>query len=190
MKTVTLEEFIQFCEKLGNRGGFEFSGGLIWDRFAGTPLRRSIVDVVLFGNFEESDVQLFFKRPDSIHERIVSHCQNFLDSVPLIAQHYKTYCCEAVVSDKKEVREPDLSLVRRDEEKRNNYRHLENPFLIIEVSSDSTLSIDLSDKVSTYQNLSELQTYIIVWQGKQQVLVYQRIDNQKWEHKFYKTYRM
>ncbi|MFK7968976.1 MAG: Uma2 family endonuclease, partial [Bacteroidia bacterium] len=60
-----------------------------------------------------------------------------------------------------------------------------NPYLIVEVLSESTKVIDLGVKFEEYHSLESLQTYIIVHQDQPLLSVYQREDVDLWRIKSY-----
>jgi Uma2 family endonuclease len=58
---------------------------------------------------------------------------------------------------------------------------LENPCLIVEVTSDSTLRKDYLEKSLAYQAISSVQAYLIVAQDKVQVDMLTRASDGSWE---------
>lgn len=58
--------------------------------------------------------------------------------------------------------------------------YLENPCLIVEVTSKSTEWKDRHEKAVVYQTLSSLQSYLVVSQDKPHVTVYCREDDGSW----------
>ncbi len=78
---------------------------------------------------------------------------------------------------------PDLVIVCQEpiyEKSPNGLDALENPEIIIEVSSDSTELYDRTDKFECYQTLNSLQEYVLVSSKKKQVEVFRRIENNEW----------
>jgi len=78
---------------------------------------------------------------------------------------------------------PDLVIVCKKpiyEKSRNGLDALENPDIIIEVSSDSTELYDRSDKFECYQTLESLKEYILVSSKKKQVEVFRRFNENEW----------
>ena len=58
---------------------------------------------------------------------------------------------------------------------------LENPCLIVEVTSDSTLRKDYLEKSLAYQSISSVQVYLIVSQDKVQMDMLTRASDGSWE---------
>lgn len=57
----------------------------------------------------------------------------------------------------------------------------EQPVLVLEILSPSTKQIDLREKLVAYQKIETVKEYVIVHQDRQQIDVYRRADNNKWE---------
>lgn len=78
---------------------------------------------------------------------------------------------------------PDVMLgCERDESSKH---YLENPCLIVEVTSPSTEWKDRHQKTVAYQRLASLQAYLIVAQERVQVTVYYRDANGAWDVALY-----
>jgi Uma2 family endonuclease len=83
---------------------------------------------------------------------------------------------------------PDLVIVCEDpiyEKSPNGLDALENPEIIIEVSSDSTELYDRSEKRNAarfecYQTLQSLKEYVLVASKKKQVEVFRRYNENEW----------
>jgi len=78
---------------------------------------------------------------------------------------------------------PDLVIVCEDaiyEKSPNGLDALENPSIIIEVSSDSTELYDRSEKFKCYQTLDSLNEYVLVSSKKKQVEVFKRFNEKEW----------
>ncbi len=78
---------------------------------------------------------------------------------------------------------PDLVVVCKEpvyEKSRNGLDALENPDIVIEVSSDSTELYDRTEKFACYQTLESLREYVLVSSKKKQVEVFRRIENNEW----------
>lgn len=59
--------------------------------------------------------------------------------------------------------------------------HKSKPVLIVEILSQSTKQTDLREKLVAYQNIPSLMEYVVVYQDRQQLQAYRRIDNNNWE---------
>jgi Uma2 family endonuclease len=78
---------------------------------------------------------------------------------------------------------PDLVIVCEEpilEKSRNGLDALENPDIIIEVSSDSTELYDRTNKFECYQTLQSLKEYVLVASKKKQVEVFRRLNENEW----------
>lgn len=78
---------------------------------------------------------------------------------------------------------PDLVIVCQEpiyEKSPNGLDALENPEIIIEVSSDSTELYDRSEKFECYQTLKSLKEYVLVASKKKQVEVFRRYNENEW----------
>jgi Uma2 family endonuclease len=60
--------------------------------------------------------------------------------------------------------------------------HKEAPVLLIEVLSKSTRSVDKREKLVAYQQLASLKEYVMIHQDRQQVEVYRRRADGRWEY--------
>ncbi len=78
---------------------------------------------------------------------------------------------------------PDV-IIGCEGEESNDY-YLENPCLIVEVTSPSTEWKDRHQKTVAYQRLASLQAYLIVAQERVQVTVYYRDANGAWDVALY-----
>ena len=99
--------------------------------------------------------------------------------------------CEAVTSEVRvhvEATEenfyPDVVLVCDDTRYHETlFQTLLTPLLVVEVLSPSTQKIDLDEKLTSYQSISSLQHYLIVWQDRVQVRHYARADEDRWDYR-------
>ncbi|GAA4459683.1 Uma2 family endonuclease [Nibrella saemangeumensis] len=56
-----------------------------------------------------------------------------------------------------------------------------NPGVIVEVHSDSTMEYDQREKWASYQQITSLRQYVMVWQDRQRVETYRRTtDSDEW----------
>jgi Uma2 family endonuclease len=186
VKKYSFDDFWKFYQRTGERGGFEFSEGLIYDKYAGKPLDDSIVDYVLSDIFNENELPLF-EMPTIFHDRIVSNILIFLMSV-LRPKNYLVYSQKTAIPktiNTINYREPDLVIVDKNQEQRNKYHQVTNPLMLVEVLSKSTENTDLVEKLEEYQKIESVQTYMIVWQDKPKILVYTRQEEFVWEERIY-----
>ena len=58
--------------------------------------------------------------------------------------------------------------------------YLENPCLIVEVTSESTARKDYLEKSLAYQSIASLQAYLVVAQDKSQVDMLFRLEDNSW----------
>lgn len=78
---------------------------------------------------------------------------------------------------------PDLVIVCQKpiyEKSPNGLDALENPDIIIEVSSDSTELYDRTEKFECYQTLQSLKEYVLVASKKKHVEVFKRFNENEW----------
>ncbi len=78
---------------------------------------------------------------------------------------------------------PDLVIVCQEptfEKSPQGLDALENPDIIIEISSDSTELYDRSEKFEFYQTLDSLKEYVLVASKKKQVEVFRRFNGNEW----------
>jgi Uma2 family endonuclease len=180
-KKYIFDDFLKFHEKLGERGGFEFSEGLIYDKYAGKPLDDSLVDYVLSDTYNENELPLF-EMPTQEHDILISNLMRllfrFLDENTDNIYSQKTTIKK--FEGEKSFREPDILIVEADKEQRNIYHQIENPLVLIEVLSKSTQSVDLGEKILEYQQIASVQAYLIVWQNKPQIIAYNRLSEKTW----------
>lgn len=189
IKTYTFEDFLKFYERLGETGGFEFSDGLIWDKFAGKPVEESIVDFILSDDFRAENLPFFQTMPTKFHDRITAILHYYLMQI-LYPKGFIVYSQRTAIpkiEEEQSFREPDLVIVEKDNEKRNKYHQVTNPVMLVEVLSKSTKYIDLGEKLLEYQALPSLQTYLIVWQDEPKALVYTRKAEKVWEERIYES---
>lgn len=93
-------------------------------------------------------------------------CEVFAADIKVHAQHSQAYFYPDVVAS-------------CAEDESNDY-YLEQPCLIVEVTSSSTEWKDYTEKTLAYQQINSLQYYLIVSQDQAQVTVYFRDDQQQW----------
>lgn len=189
IKTYTFEDFLKFYERLGEAGGFEFSDGLIWDKFAGKPVEENIIDFILSDDFCAEKLPFFQTMPTQKHDDLLANLMILLASM-LKEKGFAIYPQKtAIAKDNLEdgFREPDLVIVNWKEQKRNKYHQVTNPVMLVEVLSKSTKHIDLGEKLLEYQALPSLQTYLIVWQDEPKAIVYTRKAEKIWEERIYES---
>ena len=167
--TCTFNNFQKINEKLGDRGGLEFSDGLIWDKFAGKPLDEETIEFIFSESFNPFQSPSLLAMPTQKYDRITSEILRLLfqmlnDNFCVYAQ--RTAIPKVFSENEKEFREPDIVVVQAETEARNELHQVKNPVMLVEVLSKSTKSIDLGEKVLEYQSIPSVQTYLIVWQDE------------------------
>jgi len=77
---------------------------------------------------------------------------------------------------------PDVMVVcdKKEEFVDNKKNTLLNPDVIIEVLSDSTESYDRGEKFFNYRQLDSLKEYVLVWQKRQKIEKYSRVNSTMW----------
>ncbi|HLC15340.1 MAG TPA: Uma2 family endonuclease [Thermodesulfovibrionia bacterium] len=76
---------------------------------------------------------------------------------------------------------PDVMVVCDKEEFSDKKKDtLLNPVVIIEVLSDSTERYDRGEKFFNYRQVDSLKEYVLVWQKRQKIEKYSRVNNTLW----------
>jgi Uma2 family endonuclease len=70
---------------------------------------------------------------------------------------------------------PDVSIVC--EENRQSERFQDNPIVVVEVLSPSTLAFDLDEKLANYLTLSSLQMVLLLEQDQPLAIVFRKSDD-------------
>ncbi|GAB4126120.1 MAG: hypothetical protein OHK0045_01680 [Raineya sp.] len=186
-KKYTFEDFLKFYERTGERGGFEFAHGQIWDKYAAQALDESLVDYILSDEFDEKELPVF-TMPTQFHDLIITNLLFLLLEI-LRSKGYISYSQKTAIPKKEETekgyREPDIIVVNKKNEQRNKLHQVINPIMLVEVLSKATEKIDLIDKLEEYQKIPSVQVYMLVWQEKPKVLIYSRKEEFIWEERIY-----
>jgi Uma2 family endonuclease len=181
-KTITMADAVKFSERMEGRGVFEYANGQIIPVHSMQPVEESLIAYVLSPEFDEKHITTLFPMPTKKHDNIVSNLH--LELGNLAKQlGFKVYSqvTAVFIPLTESYREPDIVLVNKAEEKRNEMHQVLNPLLLIEVLSPSTQARDKSDKLEEYQSIERLEQYIIIWQDKMKAVVYTKIESNKWE---------
>lgn len=93
-------------------------------------------------------------------------CEIFFSDMKVRVEKYKAYYYPDVV----------VSCIPDD----GDEYYLENPCLIVEVTSESTARKDYLEKSLAYQSISSLQAYLVVAQDKPQVDMLFRLEDNSW----------
>jgi Uma2 family endonuclease len=130
------------------------------------------------------------------HERIVARFIQFLANM-LDAQNMG---CQVLGSNVKifiaedhKAYNPDVAVVKGEAiEKTYKYnkrtlKGIANPYIIVEVLSDSTRRFDLSEKLQAYQEIPTLEQVIFVEQGKIWASTYIRQSSKEWRNIHFDT---
>ncbi|MGH9755623.1 MAG: Uma2 family endonuclease [Blastocatellia bacterium] len=143
-----------------------------------SPVRHEYVDGEIYAMAGES------KNHNRIAGRVYSildqrlagsHCEAFIENVKVRVRPTLYYYPDVVVT-----REPE-AVVEDDDDYVIN-----DPVLIVEVSSKSTARTDRTEKLSEYKNLPNLREYVIISQYRVQVEVYQRQNEREdWTKQIY-----
>jgi Uma2 family endonuclease len=149
---------------------------------------KSFINYVLSPEFFNKPSIRSFPVPTQKHDDIVSDLQGNL-FIAIQNRDFRVYCqttlvyipIRALVSETENYREPDIVLLSKSEGKRNALHQVINPLVIMELLSPSTQAKDRLDKVEEYQSIDSLQQYIIVWQDRMKVVVYTKIEKNRWE---------
>lgn len=147
----TLEDYFLLCETEGGR--FEFYQGEVFNMAGGSKNHNRIC------------INLTSMLDRSLPER----CEAFMENVRTIAKPNEHYVYPDVVAT---CHEADLS-----EADKYNLRY---PFLIAEVSSESTVGYDQGTKKYNYFKMPSLQHYLVVSQDAPIVELYSRDADGSW----------
>jgi Uma2 family endonuclease len=179
----TIDEYYRFTERVA--GGFEFVHGQIIALHSGEPVESSLVDYVLSDSFDDTQLPAF-PMPTRTHDILVSNLHGFVGLV-LKKKPYRVYSqrtvVEVVVGEK--MRLPDIVVVSKETEQRNDQHAVQNPMALFEVLSKSTAKIDQTDKLEEYQSLETVADYLMIAQDKIRITHYTRLAPNKWEEKIY-----
>jgi Uma2 family endonuclease len=187
-KSITLQEAAEFSDRMQGFGHFEFASGQIIPVHGIEPVDESMIDYVLSPEFFNKPKTPAFPMATQQHDRLVYTLQMKLGNAAFEAG-FIVYSSaihvyvpmRALVSETEVYRTPDIVLLRKNEEMRNNWHHILNPLVVMEVLSPSTQARDRLDKVEEYQSIDSLQQYFIVWQDRMKVMVYSKIGVSRWE---------
>lgn len=182
-KTVTDEEFYRFVERA--EGKFEWVNGQVIALYSGQPVDDSLVDYVLSDDFERSQLPEF-PMPTQKHDDIVSNLHILLGNA-LKKNAFRVYSQATFIRGDafEKSRQPDITIVRKDEQQRTKMHEVTNPVVLMEVLSKSTQAIDMAEKLEEYQNLPSVQEYVMVSQSQVRAVVFRRISDRKWEEEIF-----
>lgn len=123
---------------------------------AGASARHNIITGNIFGNFWNH-----LKNSD---------CQLFSENMKLKADAQTFYYPDAMV---------DCS------ESAQTAYFVEEPILLIEVTSPSTERTDRKEKLAVYRNIPTVREYLIVSQDKISIEVHRKLENGEWQAEIY-----
>lgn len=180
--TYTMQEYVEFAERMNDFGNFERVNGEIVPVHGNNPVDDSLVGYVLSKDFDEKQITTHFDMPTREHDVIIS---DLIELFILLekAKVFRMYGqkTSVFIPGTGNAREPDIVIVDRKKEQRNEAHQVLNPLVLVEVLSKSTAAKDKSDKLEEYQTIESLQEYIIVWQNTPKVVIYRKIGPNKWE---------
>ncbi len=178
-RTYTMEEYVEFAERMNDFGNFERVNGEIVPVHGNDPVDDSLIEYVLRRDFDEKQITTHFDMPTQTHDDIIANLIGLL----IIENHLRIYGqkTSVFIPATGNAREPDVLIVDKKSQQRNASHQVLNPLVLIEVLSKSTAAKDKSDKLEEYQTIESLQEYMIVWQNTPKVVVYRKIGANKWE---------
>ncbi|TAE19578.1 MAG: Uma2 family endonuclease [Bacteroidetes bacterium] len=179
----TIDEYYRFTERVA--GGFEFVHGQIIALHSGEPVESSLVDYVLSDSFDDTQLPAF-PMATRTHDILVSNLHGLL-FMALRKQPFQVYSQQtSITTDSGEkTRLPDVAVVSKETEQRNEQHAVQNPVALFEVLSKSTTKIDQTDKLEEYQSLETVADYLMIAQDKIRITHYTRLAPNKWEEKIY-----
>jgi hypothetical protein len=164
VKTLTIDDFVLFSEKMQGHGLFEFIGGQIMPVQGTEPLDESFIEQILQNGFESSISNPSFPVATQKHDKIVSNLHGYLFMLSKKAG-LSVYSQGTDVLANGEMYKPDIVLVEKNAEIREKH-HILNPVLMVEVLSRSTQAKDKSEKLDNYQSIPELKAYWLISQNE------------------------
>ncbi|MCU0445222.1 MAG: Uma2 family endonuclease [Microscillaceae bacterium] len=180
-KVLSIEDFNLFQERMRDFALFEFIDKQIVPVQGTEPVEISLVEYVLSSAFDENEIKITFPMATQKHDKIISNLHGYLfficKKLGLIVYSQGT---DVYVPEADKGYKPDVVLVKKDVEKRENH-HILNPLATFEVLSKSTQAKDKTEKLDGYQSIASLQAYILISQDECKVTVYQRINENTWQ---------
>lgn len=180
---VSVEDYVLFCERMHDYGLFEYVDGMIIPVHDTQPVEESLVSYVLSNDFKLQEIQNHpFPMPTQQHDDIVSNLHILLGTI-LKGKNYRVYSqsTAVLIPESSQVRNPDIVIVKNDEQQRNKLHQIINPLVLIEVLSKSTQNIDKSEKLEEYQHFPSLSAYLMIAQAEVKITVYRKLAPNKWE---------
>ncbi len=116
---------------------------------------------------------------------------NIVFELTLVARAKKTKHCRIMQSDMKVmiVEPPKVSyypdVIVICDETDDGALFKTKPCFVVEVLSESTKRIDLTEKKTNYQRIESLKAYMIVHQDQRLVEMHRRLENGTWQHEHY-----
>ena len=102
-----------------------------------------------------------------------------------LRQHLRGTGCRAYIADMKARIEqtddfyyPDVMATCEKFEAKSVFKT--NPFLLIEVLSPSTISIDRREKLAAYRQIQALREYLVVYQDRKRIELHRKNSDSKW----------
>lgn len=180
-KILTIEDFALFQERMQDMGLFEFIDRQIIPVQGTEPVDAELVAYVLSPDFDQNTLDLSFPMPTQKHDRVVSNLHGYLFFIcKKLGISVYSQATDIFVDSTGKIYKPDIVLVQKDTEHRENHRIL-NPLVLFEVLSKSTQAKDQSEKLEAYQSIPTLQVYVLIAQDEPKVMVYQRLSENTWQ---------
>jgi Uma2 family endonuclease len=139
-------------EKAAYAYRYEFIDGVVWAMAGASTAHNQIIQNIAFA------FRNYFR---------TKGCRVFTESVKLEVSAGKRYVY------------PDVMLTCSQMDKQSSFM-VREPFIVVEVLSDSTENKDLKEKVDVYLAMESLQAYIIIDQKQCWLRIYERGTDNKW----------
>ncbi|MBC8110989.1 MAG: hypothetical protein H7Y04_08020, partial [Verrucomicrobia bacterium] len=123
VKTLTVDDFVLFSEKLQGHGLFEFIGGQIVPVQSTEPLNESFVEQVLHPDFTTENLHLSFPVATQKHDLIISNLHFYLRLVSKTFNLH-VYSQGTDIRANGESYKPDIVLVDKNAEIREKHHVL------------------------------------------------------------------
>lgn len=186
-KTYTEADFAKFIEKIIEQK-VEFAGGEFIPVHDTKPLPSDLVDYILSDDFDEKELTFQFPMATEKHDDITSNIHTIFGILARKNQTMKVYSQGTLIYIhlNGKTRIPDVVIVAKNNNYRDELHRVFTPLVAIEVLSKSTQAKDKTEKLEEYQSIDSLQSYVLISQDKPQAVIYSRIEEDLWQQQILK----
>ncbi len=154
LSTISLEQYLELEERATTK--HEFVDGQLYAMAGATENHNLIVGNIVF------ELTLVARAKKEKRCRVMQSDMKLTIVQPPIVSYY-----------------PDVIVICDDSD--DNALFKTKPCFVVEVLSDSTKRIDLTEKKTNYQRIDSLKAYMIVHQDQQLVELHRRLENNTWQ---------